>query len=74
LPEERVPTRRTPRPDEEARDQQTLYLRRSLRKRLRVAAAVLDQEISTLVDEAISRHLDEIDRRRQADGLPPLPT
>ncbi len=68
-----MPTRRSPRPDEEARHQQTLYLRRSLRKRPRIAAAVLDQEISTLVDDAISRHLEEIDRRRQAEGLPPLP-
>jgi hypothetical protein len=69
-----MPTRRTPQPGEERRDQQTLYLRPSVRKRLRIAAAMLDVEISNLVDEAITRHLDAINAERVANGQAPLPT
>jgi hypothetical protein len=69
-----MPTRRRPQPGEEPRAQQTLYLRASLRKRLRVAAAILDVEISNLVDDALTRYLDDLNAKRVAQGQPLLPT
>ena len=68
-----VPTRRTPKPGEEVREQQTLYLRPGLRRRLRIAAAILDVEISNLVDDALTGHLEALSAQRVAQGHPPLP-
>jgi hypothetical protein len=45
-----------------------------LRKRLRVAAAILDVEISNLVDDALTGYLDDLNAKRVAQGQPPLPT
>ena len=59
-----------PRPE---RTYQAAKLTRPVRLRLRMWAGFLDKEISELVEEAITAHLDQLDRERQRRGLPPLP-
>jgi hypothetical protein len=44
-----------------------------VRRWLRVCAAFLDAEISALVQDAITDHLDCLDHQRRESGLPPLP-
>jgi hypothetical protein len=43
-----------------------------IRRRLRVAAAVQDRDISQLIEDAIQLYLDTWERERAAKGLPPL--
>jgi hypothetical protein len=52
---------------------QSVKLPPALRRRLRICAALLEKEISELVEEAIGRYLDEVDRQRRAQGLGPIP-
>jgi hypothetical protein len=52
---------------------QTVKLPPALRRRLRICAALLEKEISEVVEEAIGRYLDEVDRARRAQGLGPIP-
>jgi hypothetical protein len=68
-----MPTRRRADPTGEEREKQAYALPRSLRRRLRVAAAVQDREISSLVEDAIGFYLDHVDQERARQGLPPLP-
>ena len=56
-----------------ARTTQSVMLSPGLRQRLRVWAAFRGVEISQLVEEAVERHLDELDRGREDRGLPPIP-
>lgn len=55
------------------RASQSVKLPVQVRQRLRLWAAFLDQEISELVEEAVTKHLNELDQRRAQRGLPPLP-
>ena len=52
---------------------QSVMLSPALRQRLRVWAAFRGVEISHLVEEAVARHLDELDRERAEKGLAPIP-
>jgi len=56
-----------------ARTTQQVMLSLELRQRLRVWAAFRGVEISQLVEEAVERHLDELDRDREERGLAPIP-
>lgn len=55
------------------RRQQSVRLSQPLRRRLRLWAAFQDREISDLVEEAVTRYLDELEQERAARGLPLLP-
>jgi hypothetical protein len=52
---------------------QAVKLSPEVRHRLRVAAAFLEVEISELVQEAITGHLNRLDQERRKRGLAPLP-
>jgi hypothetical protein len=52
---------------------QSIRIAPELRQRLRIWAAYLHQEISTVVEEAVTAHLDALDRDRAARGLAPMP-
>jgi hypothetical protein len=56
-----------------ARATQSVMLSPELRQRLRVWAAFRGVEISELVEDAVARLLDELDRTRAAKGLAPIP-
>jgi hypothetical protein len=69
---------RSPRPARRAgpaprRLNQSIRIAPELRQRLRLWAAYLDKEISTVVEEAVTAHLDALDRDRAARGLAPMP-
>jgi hypothetical protein len=69
-----VLTHRTPpRAARPARATQSVMLSPALRQRLRVWAAFRGVEISQLVEEAVARHLDALDRERESRGLAPIP-
>ena len=55
------------------RGQQSVVLPLGLRRRVRVYAAYGGVEISALVEDALTSHLDSVDRERAARGLPPIP-
>lgn len=63
-------------PDSGPRDRshQSVKLPRQLRQRLRLWAAFLDKEISEVVEEAVTKHLDDLERQRAERKLPPLPS
>jgi hypothetical protein len=44
-----------------------------LRQRLRIWAAYQNREISDLIEEALTAHLDALDRDRAARGYKPIP-
>ena len=69
-PRAAAPPRADPRP---ARATQSVMLSPGLRQRLRVWAAFRGVEISQLVEEAVARHLDGLDRERAERGLAPIP-
>ena len=52
---------------------QSIRIAPELRQRLRIWAAYLDQELSEVVEEAVTAHLDALDRDRAARGLAPIP-
>ena len=54
------------------KDKMTVLMSRPVRRRLRVAAAVQDRDISQLIEDAIQLYLDTWERERAARGLPPL--
>lgn len=56
------------------RSHQSVKLPRQLRQRLRLWAAFLDKEISEVVEEAVTKHLDDLERQRAERKLPPLPS
>jgi hypothetical protein len=55
------------------RIQQSVKLTPHVRQRLRLAAVALERELSGLVEEAVTRYLDQVKHERKAQGLPPLP-
>jgi hypothetical protein len=54
------------------RDKMTILLSNPVRRRLRVAAAVQDRDISQVIEAAVQMYLDSWERDRAAKGLPPL--
>ena len=52
---------------------QSIRIAPELRQRLRIWAAYLDQEISEVVEDAVTAHLDALDRDREERGLAPMP-
>jgi hypothetical protein len=79
MPEERtsatVSTRRREgeEPARSSRSSQSVKLPTQLRKRPRLWAALSDREISQIVEESVSTHLDRLERERAERGLPSLP-
>jgi hypothetical protein len=57
----------------EGRHKLAIWLPRLLYRRLRVWAFFREQELSAMVSEALERYLAELDRDREAQGLPRLP-
>lgn len=55
------------------RPHQSVKLLRRLCQRLRLWAAFLGKGISEIVEEAVTRHLDDLERDRAERRLPPLP-
>lgn len=55
------------------RIQQSIKLSPHARQRLRLAAVFLEREISGMVEEAVTRYLDDMKRERKEQGLPPIP-
>jgi hypothetical protein len=58
--------------DEGPRRSMQVYLQPLTRKRLRVWAAVLDRDMTELIEQAVVAQLDSWDRERAARGLPPI--
>ena len=54
------------------KDKVSVLMASHIRRRLRVAAAVQDRDISQLIEDAIQLYLDTWERERAAKGLPPL--
>ncbi|MGI9145804.1 MAG: hypothetical protein ACR2IK_04530 [Chloroflexota bacterium] len=54
------------------RDKMTILISSLVRRRLRVAAAVQDRDISKVIEAAVQLYLDSWERERAARGLPPL--
>ena len=50
----------------------TVLMASHIRRRLRVAAAVQDRDISQLIEDAVQLYLDQWEQERAARGLPPL--
>jgi predicted DNA-binding protein len=56
-----------------ARVSQGVKLPPDLHRRLRVCAALEGKQISQVVEEALRKHLDDVDRERRARGAGPIP-
>ena len=54
------------------KDKVSVLMASHIRRRLRVAAAVQDRDISQLIEDAVQLYLDTWERERAAKGLPPL--
>jgi hypothetical protein len=54
------------------KDKMSVLMSNPVRRRLRVAAAVQDRDVSEVIEEAVQQYLDNWDRERAARGLPPL--
>ncbi len=54
------------------RDKMTILISSPVRRRLRVAAAVQDRDISQVIEAAVQLYLDSWEHDRAARGLPPL--
>ncbi len=72
-PTPRSTRRGRPRDPAEPREKAQLFLERSVRRRLRMWAALLDLDLSEIVNDAVREHLDRLDAERAKRGLPPLP-
>jgi hypothetical protein len=55
------------------KDRMTVLLPTAVRRRLRVAAAIQDRDISDVIGQAVQLYLDDWEGQRAARGLPPLP-
>ena len=64
------PARATARP--QPKDKMTVLMSNPVRRRLRVAAAVQDRDVSEVIEDAVQQYLDNWDRERASRGLPPL--
>src|SRR5438067_689191 len=56
----------------ERKDKMTVLMTSSVRRRLRVAAAVQDRDVSEVIESAVQLYIDNWERDRAAKGLPPL--
>ena len=54
------------------KDKVSVLMASHIRRRLRVAAAVQDRDISQLIEDAVQLYLDQWEQERAARGLPPL--
>ena len=54
------------------KDKMTVLLSSPVRRRLRVAAAIQDRDISQLIEDAVQVYLDSWERERASRGLPPM--
>jgi hypothetical protein len=54
------------------KDKMTILISSPVRRRLRVAAAVQDRDISQVIEAAVQLYLDSWESERAAKGLPPL--
>lgn len=54
------------------KDKMTILISTHVRRRLRVAAAVQDRDISQVIEAAVQLYLDNWESERAAKGLPPL--
>jgi len=50
----------------------TVLMATEVRRRLRVAAAVQDRDVSEVIEDAVQVYLDQWEQERAARGLPPL--
>ena len=55
------------------REKVGIWMPRAVRQRLRIHAAVLDREISEVIEQAVTEYLDRHDQQRATEGLPPIP-
>jgi hypothetical protein len=55
------------------REKVGIWMHRGVRQRLRIHAAVLDREMSELIEQAVTEFLDRHDEQRTREGLPPIP-
>jgi hypothetical protein len=58
--------------DEGPRRAMQVFLQPLTRKRLRMWAALLDRDMSDIIERAVLAQLDDWDRERAAKGLPPI--
>ncbi len=73
-PEPAAPRRQgRPTSIEGPRERLQVWLKRRTRRRLRLWAALLDQDVSEVADEGLTHYLDWMDQERATQGLPPLP-
>jgi hypothetical protein len=56
----------------QAKDKMTVLISSQVRRRLRVASAIQDRDISQVVEDAIQLYLDTWERERASRGLPPM--
>jgi hypothetical protein len=56
----------------EPKDKMTVLLSSPVRRKLRVAAAVQDRDMSEVIEDAVQLYLDTWERERAARGLAPL--
>jgi hypothetical protein len=68
-----VPSSAAPSSTSRVREKVGIWMPRPLRQRLRIHAAVLDREISEVIEQAVTEYLDRHDQQRAAEGLPPIP-
>ena len=54
------------------KDKMTVLLSSPVRRRLRVAAAIQDRDISQVIEDAVQVYLDSWERERASRGLPPM--
>ena len=61
-----TPARRQP------KDKMTVLMSSPVRRRLRVAAAIQDRDISQVIEDAVQLYLDTWEGERASRGLPPM--
>jgi hypothetical protein len=54
------------------RDKMTVLISSQVRRRLRVAAAIQDRDISQVIEDAVQLYLESWERERASRGLPPM--
>ena len=54
------------------KDKMTVLISSQVRRRLRVAAAIQDRDISQVIEDAVQSYLDSWERERASRGLPPM--
>jgi hypothetical protein len=54
------------------KERMTVFLSRLVRRKLRVASAVMDRDMSEVIEDAVETYIEAYERERAAKGLPPL--